>query len=470
MKRTLQIASIAVAAALSAFCADARAEVKTVPAPEGQGITYAYQVKADGQDVALYRSKDQEKDSGEYYFGTFEFTDKVQIEITGPFDLSNATVAPDRFGVKIVEQSKDKVVLEADKPFQISFEPNGRVKPLELFGFAPEENAPKEGDPNVVYFGPGVHKPNVVNLTDNQTLYVAAGAVLNAGVEARGKNITICGRGVIAGTEWERFKGPCAFTIHAHDCENLTIRDVVLRDSWSWTCVLTNCKNAVIDGLRICASNMINDDALDLCNTSDVLVQNCFFRAQDDSIAIKGTDDRRAPCSNITVKDCVFWTDRANVFRIGYECDSETMSNIVADNIDVLYYSVNYSDHDEYWANAIIWLQPNLEMPMKDCKFSNFRIRSNGDRMIVLMAKPMKCVYGKFTEPIPGSLADCELSDFTAYGQKDGFDGELYFNGFSETSNVKNIKIRNFNYFGEKIGKDSSCVTIGQFVDGVTFE
>lgn len=454
-------------AAFAVCAAPLFAEVKTVPAPEGQGVVDAYKVKVDGQDVAIYRSLDQEEGSGEYYFATFEFTDSVKIEIEAPFALDKATVAPERFGVKTVEQNADRVVLEASQPFSVSFEPNGRVKPLILFGLAPEKDAPKEGDENVIYYGPGVHKPNVVKLTDNQTLYVAAGAVLNAGVVARGKNITIAGRGLIAGTEWKRFAGPCAYTIDARDCENLTIRDVVLRDSWSWTCVLNNCHNATIDGLRICASNMINDDALDLCNSTNITVKNCFFRSQDDSIAIKGLRGDLVPCENIKIQDCVFWTDRANIFRVGYECQASTMSNITAENIDVLYYSVNYRDHDQYWANAIIWLQPNQEMPMRECNFNNFRIRSDGIRCLMLMAKPMSCSYGEFKEPKAGTLADCKLSNFTVYGEKEGFFGELFFRGIDAEQDVKNITLENFNYFGEKINQDSECVVIQQFVNDV---
>ncbi len=469
--------SLALVGALS-LAGSSRAEVWTVPAPQGQGVENAYKVKVDGQDVAIYRSFDQEQGSGEYYFGSFEFTGKVQIEITGPFALDKATVAPDRFGVKIVKQSSEAATLEADKPFQISFEPDGRVKPLILFGLAPETDAPKEGDPNVIYYGPGNHKPDVIKLTDNQTLYIAAGAVVNGGVVACGKNITIRGRGVLAGTMWERFKGPCDHTIYAHDCDNLTIRDLILRDSWSWTCVCVNSKNVTVDGLRICASNMINDDALDLGNVKNAKVTNCFFRSQDDCIAIKGldnnrrygiTNDNRYPCENIDVEDCVFWTDRANIFRIGYECETSAMRNIRAKNIDVLYYSVDYREPSHYWCNAIIWLQPNQEMLMSNCAFDNFRIRSNKIRGVMLMAKAMQCKYEIHPDPVPGKLENCELSNFTVYGEP-GFDGVLHFEGYSEQSYVKNIRIRNFNYYGKKIDANSPLIEIGPFTEGIVIE
>ncbi|MDO5309407.1 MAG: glycosyl hydrolase family 28 protein [Planctomycetia bacterium] len=442
-----------------------RGDVYTVSAPDGHAATDSYRVLVNGHEISVYRTPDQEEGSGEYYFATFEFDGEVTVEIKAPFSLAKSTVAPERYGVVIESLEENNAVLHANEPFMVSFEPNGRVKPLILFGLAPEIDAPHEGDENVVFFGPGEHSPGVVNLTDNQTLYVAAGAVVNGGVVARGDNITIRGRGVLSGANWKRYAGPTSFIINALDCKRLLIRDVLLREPWSWSCVLNNCEDVVIDGLRICASNMINDDALDICNSRRVEVRNCFFRAQDDSIAIKGIRKDHASCEDITIHDCTFWTDRANVFRIGYECEAKQMRNIVARNIDVLYYSVNYREHDHYWANAIVWLQPNQELVMSDCHFEDFRIRSNGDSMIMLMAKPMSCHYGDFENPVPGRLCDCSLSRFNVYGDRGSFGGELYFAGATPSSNVRGIKVSDFNYFGEGVKRDSPCVVVGDFVE-----
>ena len=83
-----------------------------------------------------------------------------------------------------------------------------------------------------------------------------------------------------------------------------------------------------------------------------------------------------------------FFEAVANIFRIGYECETDGMRNIRARNIDVLYYSKNYRQPTEYWTNAVIWLQPNQDMLMEDCHFEDIRIRSNGEDMITVMAKP----------------------------------------------------------------------------------
>ena len=106
---------------------------------------------------------------------------------------------------------------------------------------------------------------------------------------------------------------------------------------------------------------------------------------------------------------------------------------------------------------------------MENCVFEDARVRSNGDRMIMLMAKPMSCSYGKFMDPapVPGRLRNCALRRFVVYGDKGDFDGELYVAGQSETSDVRNLEILDFDYFGEKIDRDSPCVVVGNYVNGL---
>ncbi len=135
------------------------------------------------------------------------------------------------------------------------------------------------------------------------------------------------------------------------------MRDILLRNPWGWTFVPWNCDRVAIGNVKICGCRMLNDDALDLVNTQNATVRNCFFRTQDDSIAIKGLAKMPRPCENILIQDCEFWTDVANIFRIGCECETGGMRNMRARNIDVLYYSKNYRPPTHYWANAIIWLQ-----------------------------------------------------------------------------------------------------------------
>ena len=135
---------------------------------------------------------------------------------------------------------------------------------------------------------------------------------------------------------------------------------------------------------------MINDDAIDICNSQNVTIKNTFARAQDDIIAIKGMKWAKPnflPIENIYIENCIFWTDAANVFRIGYECDAQYFKNIKCKDIYVPYYA-SYRKPNEYWSHAIVWLQPTNDMPIEKVEIDGLHIRSNGGDMPLLIAQP----------------------------------------------------------------------------------
>ena len=445
-----------------------RADVTTYPAPAGEAITGDYAVTVNCKPVDVYAAQ-SEFFEGDYYFATFDFSGKAAIRVTSSHSLAQAQLQPSRFNVRLERNSDREITLTAEAPFRISVERDGRKKPLLLFGNAPETDAPRSGDPNVVYFAPGVHRPGKIMLTDDQTLYLAGGAVVKGCVYAKGKNITIRGRGVLGGEESPRFQGPGRYLLDCQDCQNLAVRDIILRNPWSWTFVTWNCDGVVIDNVKICGSRMINDDALDLVNTQNATVRNCFFRTQDDSIAIKGLAKMPRPCENILIEDCEFWTDVANIFRIGYECETAGMRNIRARNLDVLHYSKNYREPTDYWANAIIWLQPNQDMVMEDCHFEDIRVRSNGEDILMLMAKPMRCSYGIHKNPEPGTLRNCSFKNIQVVGEQGRFRGLLYMLGDSPKHSVSRLLFENLTYFGRPVTQDSACVQIGPHVADVVF-
>lgn len=445
----------------------ALAGVTTYPAPPGEAVAGDYTVTVSGKPVDVYAAQTQHFD-GDYCFASFDFSGEVEIRVTSELPLDNAVIQPASSAVQVKQKGSKEMTLAAGAPFRISIERNGRIKPLLLFGNAEETDAPQPGDPNVVYFPPGVHRPGKVTLTDNQTLYLAGGAIVKGCVLAQGENITIRGRGMLAGEESPRFKGPGRFLLDCRDCKDVTIRDITFRNPWSWTFVTWNCDGVVIDNVKICGSRMLNDDALDLVNTQNAVVRNCFFRTQDDSIAIKGRATTGLPCENILIEDCAFWTDVANIFRIGYECETPGMRNITARNINVLHYSP-YREPTEYWAHAIIWLQPNQDMMMEDCHFENIRVRSSGQDMVVLMAKPMRCSYGSFKNPEPGTLRNCSFKNIAVHGEQGDFRGLLYLLGDSEKHDVSGMVFEGITYFGRPVTQDSPCVQIGPYVSGVSF-
>ena len=62
-----------------------------------------------------------------------------------------------------------------------------------------------KNDPNIIYFGPGVYKPDGIPVKSGQTVYIAGGAVIYGQmIPTELKNITIRGRGIISGAVYDR--------------------------------------------------------------------------------------------------------------------------------------------------------------------------------------------------------------------------------------------------------------------------
>ena len=447
--------------------------------------TLSYHVRVDGVDVPLlsetvkFGSKHPDGKisfEGPYWFGSFVITNAVTVTVDCTFPLDKVRVLPTSAGIAPRQDTENRISFTVDKPFKISIERHGRKSPLLLFADAPEKDAPDPTSPKVRYFGPGVHAAGRIDLTDGETLYLAAGAVVNGCVCAKGEDITICGRGLLTGDAYPRFKGPGRFLLDLVDCRNVTVRDVMLSGSFSWALVLSNCDGALVDNVKMMNSNMINDDAMDICNSRNVIVRNSFFRAQDDIIAVKGMGaDRDAPPTrDILVEDCVFWTDRANAFRIGYECNTEEMGNIRARNIDVIHCSKDFRPPSHYWSNAIFWLQPSNGLRLSGCTFEDIRVNADEQETILVQAEPRVCRCNGIPYRTAGQLRDCTFRNITVEGTPDK-DGKspsslIVVRGPSGKENVRNVTFENVRCHGEPAKENSPFVTVGPHAVDVVFK
>ena len=74
------------------------------------------------------------------------------------------------------------------------------LPPLFIFANPIEHEKISADAPGVHYFGPGVHRPGYITLKDNETVYIAAGAIVYGGIRANGvHNIRVIGRGILDG-------------------------------------------------------------------------------------------------------------------------------------------------------------------------------------------------------------------------------------------------------------------------------
>jgi polygalacturonase len=213
-----------------------------------------------------------------------------------------------------------------------------------------------------IYFPPGEYISGTIRLKDNITLHLEAGARILGSeriedyapkglvVAEDAKNIAIVGQGTIDGrnrfwwvdhrkrwTEEEYENHPrrkfswVPHHVHGHarpapgtmvklvDCQNVTIRDVTLKDSENWNLHLLACEDVTIDGIRI-NSDLLgpNSDGIDIEACQDVTVSNCEVYCGDDAICLKNEtrEFEHRPCKNITVTNCII-TTTCNAFKLG---------------------------------------------------------------------------------------------------------------------------------------------------------
>lgn len=132
------------------------------------------------------------------------------------------------------------------------------------------------------------------------------------------KNISVTGFGLLDGNgqkwwhvfrnERETLKYPRPKLISFDSCEQVTIKDISMIDSPSWTVNPILCHGVTVDNVNIKnPADSPNTDGIDPESCKNVRISNCQIDVGDDCIAIKaGTEDtkERVSCENITITNC----------------------------------------------------------------------------------------------------------------------------------------------------------------------
>ena len=219
----------------------------------------------------------------------------------------------------------------------------------------------------VVQVPPGNYTCLHIDLYDNITLQIDAGAVLfvdvanpafvnNSGFiyAERASNITIRGRGQIDGQatyQWADYTttdaeidievaiarkagiamkrsyrtGKAAYTLLFRECEDVVIEGVTLVNSSLWAARLWGCNRVRFRAVTI-RSDLemgVNSDGIDLDGTSNAHVSGCTISTGDDAICLKtgrwnSSEEKTYPTENIIVSDCIL-TSSSAALKIGSE-------------------------------------------------------------------------------------------------------------------------------------------------------
>ncbi|MBE5817183.1 MAG: hypothetical protein E7315_05665 [Clostridiales bacterium] len=234
-----------------------------------------------------------------------------------------------------------KIELDITQPGQYTVERDGIHNALCIF--VDEEYSLPETKGNIIYFGRGEHDVGLITLKSSDTLFVDEGAVVYATIEAyNSENIRITGRGIIDNSHAERLDGDCLAhncgCLRMQNCRNVTVDNVIFRDSAVWMATMLNCENVVFDNIKGVGMWRYNSDGIDLVNCSNCVIRRCFLRNFDDVIVlkgIKGYDHRNV--ENIFVSQCVVWCDWGRGLEIGAETCADEYRNIIFEDCDLIH-------------------------------------------------------------------------------------------------------------------------------------
>ncbi|KAK7420343.1 hypothetical protein QQX98_002766 [Neonectria punicea] len=321
-----------------------KAKIKTYSIPDGVDTSDAFKVKvrAPGgkwHDISTYRPRvvqtdiftgsTAKKNSSMAYF---DFSGSVEVSATYKNgQVTEARVRPNSFGIA-TKISKDTVKFTLNQPENVVLQINDEIfDVLHLFSNPIEDNAPSSDDPNVVYYGPGLHKSSEsLTVTSGQTIYLAGGAVVSVpaiNIE-NATDVTIRGRGMfsatlstaisIIGSKHITLDGVIGINVlpRSYESSDVTIRNFRAFSSVQW------------------------GDGIDIYCSKNVLIDGVFMRNSDDCLALYNhRDSWYGDNSNITVQNSALWADVAHPINVGTHGNTqnpETTDGVIIRNIDIL--------------------------------------------------------------------------------------------------------------------------------------
>jgi len=301
-------------------------------------------------------------------FASFDLRARAEVCVTCSETVREAKILPSSSGVVPTLEGK-RVRFTLTRPQHLTLEINGNwLGSLHLFANPPEADLPRANDPNVLFYGPGVHEVDGVRVSSGKTVYVAEGAVVRATTKSgaprgsafvlEGSNITLRGRGIIDGSLCPH-RSRNLVSVRG---TNIVVEGVILLDSSVWTVPIRRSENVTIKNLKLIGYRA-NSDGIDICNSRNVEVAGCFIRTWDDLVVVK-TDKGQGEAKQITVRDCVLWNEVAHALSIGAEL-RENVSDVVFRDCDVIH------DKGREWTLRVFHCD---SARVRNIRFENLRV------------------------------------------------------------------------------------------------
>lgn len=417
-------------------------------------------------------------------FSYFDFSGVVEVAVTcNQGRIKNARIRPLSFGI-IPEIRSNTLTFFLDKPRKLSIEINGDIfHNLQLFANPMETFRPSPADTNVTYFGPGVHRINVLKAHSNQVIYLAGGAVVQGQILIdKVENVRVLGRGILTQLPFSN-EG------------NMKSTTPVLQNSRNDQLTIAYSKNVEIDGITVLPhkySVLIgqsedvrinnfksfsfegNADGIDVFCSSDIAINDIFMRNSDDCIAIYGHRwNYYGNTKNIAVSNAILWADIAHPILIGTHGDTDrpdTLGRMTFKNLDILEQHEHQIDYQ-----GCIALNSGDSNLLDQLRFEDIRVEDFREGQLVNIRVMFNHLYN--------TSAGRGIQNI--YFKNVDFNGRhsniSVITGYDNERNIKNIVFENLKINGLNISDnmpdkpgyyktgDMANILIGEHVEGISF-
>ena len=451
------------------------AKVEVAGAPQGISLNndFIVKVRPEGKSkwvlVPTYLVEVDEVRETKHHvehasMATFDFSEKVEIAVTyNKGEIDSARVRPLSYDIPFTIEG-NTLQFSLEKPANLSVEVNGDIfHNLHLFANPLDTFKVDKKNPDLIYFGPGIHRfeGGEFRIPSGKTVYVAGGAVMMGRMLIENvHDVKLLGRGIIdpsvkmgiriANSRNVYVEGLMATQCATGGSDSVTIRNVKVISYFGWG-----------DGMNVFSSR-------------NVLFDRVFCRTSDDCTTVYGTRlGFEGPSSNITMQNSTLWADVAHPIFIGIHGNvdkPEILENLNYVNIDIL-------DHKEKQLNyqGCLAINAGDENLIRNVRFEDIRIENFRQGQLVNLRIFFNEKYCK----VPGRGIENVVFKNVSYT---GNRAEIsVIEGYDAQRKVRNIRFENLRINGQIIsddmpGKpkwyhtgDMARIYVGSHVDGVSF-
>jgi hypothetical protein len=426
---------------------------------------YTVKVRTPGgewQDLYEYNVKvdlDKPQDASMVYF---DFSGTVEVFVQkNNGNVQSVKIRPSSYEIKPVLNG-NSITFTLNEPKKISIEFDGdKLHNLHLFANPIETSRPDPNDPNVVYFGPGVHVPkdlpgDAFNIPSGKTVYIAGGAIVRGKLLCdKVENVHITGRGIIdqpqRGVEIR----------HSH---HVTVDGIIIVNPKHYTIFAGGSDHITIRNLKSFSANPWSD-GLDFMSCSDVTVDDVFMRNSDDCIAVYGHRwEFYGDAKNYSVTNAVLWADVAHTINIGVHGNTEKTGDVIE---DLLFKNIEILEHDEDdpTAEGCMAIQAGDMNLVRNVRFEDIRVDNFQEGKLLQLKVAL---YDKYNAAPGRGVENIYFKNISYNGLNNS---SSIINGLDKDHLVKDVTFENLRINGKLISSvDEANIKVGEFAKNVTFK